>query len=90
MCVVSAVSDYYRHNTLPATSLDWSAAIANPLGYQVQIDQMRKDIEALRQLLIAAQKYDKAVGEPHCEDPEKVALIRKIAEVVGVDLKGIF
>lgn len=90
MCITSAVSDYYRHNTLPNSIPNWSAVINSPLDYQTQINQMRKDIEELKILLTAAQRYDAVVGEPHCEDPEKVALIRKIADIVGVDLKGIF
>lgn len=47
------------------------------------------EIRALRELLPHVQKYDEATGQPDCESDEKLALLRMIAEKLGVDVKGI-
>lgn len=53
---------------------------------QVEFDRLKKEVEELRKLLAAAKAFDVATGQPDCEVDEKVALIKKIAEFVGVDL----
>jgi len=91
MCVVSYVSDYYKDRTLPN-----SFPAINPFQpilpqvSKEEFDRLKKEFEEFKKLLLSAQKYDEAVGEPHCEHPEKVKLIKKLALELGVDLKGIF
>jgi len=55
-----------------------------------EIDAMKREIEELRTLLMAAKKFDEATGQPDCEQGEKVALIKKIAKIVGVDMSDVF
>lgn len=55
-----------------------------------EFDRLKKEVEELKLLLKAAQKFDEATGQPHCEQDEKIAFIKKIAEFVGVDLKDVF
>lgn len=54
------------------------------------LDALRKEIEELKILLLAAKRYDEATGQPDCEMDEKVDLIRRVAEYVGVDVNEVF
>ena len=51
---------------------------------------LRKEVQEMKELLIKAKLYDEATNQPHCEQEEKVALLKKIAELVGVDLSEVF
>lgn len=53
---------------------------------QDEFNRLKREVVQLRKLLRAAKDFDAATGQPDCEVDEKVALIRKIAEFVGVDL----
>lgn len=55
-----------------------------------EFDALRKDVEEMKLLLQRAKEYDERNNEPHCEMEEKVALIKKVAEMVGVDLGDVF
>lgn len=51
------------------------------------IDDLRTELQELKKLLKAAAAYDAASGQPECEQEEKIALIRKMAEITGVDME---
>lgn len=51
-----------------------------------EFDRLKREVKELRKLLAAAKDFDKATGQPDCEVDEKVALIKRIAEFVGVEL----
>lgn len=53
------------------------------------IQNLRKEIESLKKLLKAASTFDEETDQAHCETEEKVALIKKVAELVGVDLSDL-
>lgn len=93
MCVVSMVGDYWRDRTLPQkypNYTDWTSITQKEFVNAVTREEfdaaLKRGVEELKQLLKAAVKYDEQVGEPHCENEDKVALIKKIAELVGVDI----
>src|SRR5690348_12357929 len=96
MCVVSAVGDYWQ-DQLPHKPY-WPSvgpAINDPatilhLITRVEFDALKKDVEELKKLLLAAKRYDEAAGEPNCEMEEKIALIRKVADLVGVNVDDVF
>lgn len=100
MCTVSMVGDYYIHRTLPETfpGVDTYKINSWPIrdlgleidGLKLDVSLLKIQIEELKKLLLAAKAYDEALGEPDCEVDEKVALIKKLAEIVGVDMKEVF
>ena len=60
--------------------------VAIPGVSQAEFDRLKREVQELRKLLKAAKEFDAATGQPDCEVDEKVALIKRIAEFVGVDL----
>ena len=55
-----------------------------------EFDKLKEEMEELKKLLEAAKIFDEATGQPDCEMDEKVALIKKVAEAVGVDMSKVF
>ncbi len=89
MCSVSAVGDYWQRN--PGIAAPYITPMyASNYATKAELDVLRKEMEALRELLVAAKKYDEATGQPHCESEEKVALIKRLAEIAGVDMQEVF
>lgn len=75
-----------RVTTAPAAIPFWS-----PQGpTQQQFDDLKKEVEEMKKLLKRAVEYDKNNNEPHCEMEDKVALLKKVAALVGVSLEDIF
>jgi hypothetical protein len=56
---------------------------------QDEFDKLKNELEELKALLRAAKHFDKITGQPDCEVDEKVGLIKKIAELMGVDLEDV-
>ena len=82
MCSYSVIADDFmrQHRWV-------EPAFSQPAGpTREEFERLRNDVEALKELLKAAKKYDAAVGHAECENDEKVALLKRIAELVGVDL----
>jgi hypothetical protein len=88
MCVASNVSDYWRDTALQKPY--YLPVLTGGDVSRAEFDALKKDIEELKKLLLAAKRYDEATGQPDCEADEKVALIKKFADLVGVDLTEIF
>lgn len=57
---------------------------------RLEFDALKREVLALKELLIAAKKFDQATGQPDCEMGDKIAIIRKVAEAVGVNLEDVF
>ena len=73
----------------------WTGIISNVTYDPSQVskkdfDALKKDVEEMKKLLERALDYDKRNNEPNCEMEEKVALLKKVAELVGVNLEDIF
>jgi hypothetical protein len=104
MCAVSYVGNYFA-NTFPQRYPEWplvnpgyypssgAAGIATtPVEYatKADLDAVRKEIQELKELLLAAKKYDEATNQPDCHMDDKVALIKAVAKAVGVDMNDVF
>lgn len=101
MCIVSMIGDdfYRRHRdswpTYPWESphpSDAEKAVKESFRDAVQsaqIAELKKEIEALKELIKAAKKYDEVTGQPDCEHGDKVKLIKDIARALDVDLEDL-
>lgn len=55
-----------------------------------ELQSLRNDILEIKQLLLRAKIYDEENNEPNCEMEDKVELLKRVAEMVGVDLNDVF
>lgn len=102
MCVVSNVGDYYGRRwpeqypwvpEVPYTPQPGTGdkIIVNPPEVsRKEFEALKKDVEEALRLLKNAKEIDRVTGQPDCEMDEKVAIIKRFAEVVGVDLSEVF
>lgn len=100
MCTVSMIGDDWARRIpgsypwavpggIPMTPGMAPSRLIQPVG-RVEFETLKREVQQLRELLLAAKKYDEATGQPDCEVEDKVALIRRIAELVGVDMSAVF
>lgn len=102
MCLVSAVGDNWKETyperwpsvPFPQYPFD-SDKVPNktyPLEYATKEDvaQLRLEMLQLKELLLAAKKFDEKTGQKNCEMEEKVRFIKQVADAVGVDLSEVF
>jgi hypothetical protein len=78
MCIVSMVYDHYQP-LIPQIS-PWQTDPWKPYTPPDPAATQRL-IEEFRKALAAAATVDKLTGQPDCEDPEKVKLLDRIAEL---------
>lgn len=100
MCVVSMIGDHYDEKWWPQiqpqqSPFDKTTITTNDLEKWLapskkEFDALKKEVEEMKKLLQKALEYDKKNNEPHCEMEDKVALLKKVAELVGVSLEDIF
>ena len=100
MCMVSMVSEPFATKWEPYTVFPNTTQIPGyPYKYgtisfdhvpRAEFDALRNEVRELKDLLIAAKRFDERTGQPDCEDDSKVAILRKVAEAVGVDLDEVF
>lgn len=97
MCVYSAMGDHYTKKfpetypwiqpiIYPANSTFDPIVTSQPLVSRAEFEALKKDVEEMKEILKIAKKYDEETGQPDCEMEEKIQLIKKIAELVGVKL----
>lgn len=105
MCTISMISDHFHEKWVPdiyhpqtvpfpqtvpvpsKTIQDIVDALA-PVTRQ-EFDQLKHDVEEMKALLIRAKLYDEENDQPDCQMEEKVDLLRRVAELVGVSLEDI-
>ncbi len=88
MCAVSMIgehySDKYRQQWPEIYQPGWAPTFTGPT--REEFDKLRADVDEMLVLLRRAKLYDAANHEPDCETDEKMAVLRKVAKLVGVDL----
>ena len=93
MCVVSNIGDNYRDSfpdrwpSIPVYPNTWPSKSEVT---KAEFEALKKEVEELKKLLLAAKEYDKKTGQPDCQMDEKVEFIKKLAEYVGVDINEVF
>jgi len=94
MCVVSMIGDHYNDKwkdfNFDKINPYSTGPYIEPTVSKKEFDALKKEVQEMKQLLIKAKIYDEQNNEPNCEMEEKVALLKRVAEMVGVDLNEIF
>lgn len=91
MCTMSMIGDDWARRSAPDYQKifeGWPNHASGPS--RAEFDALKAELEALKKLLKAAKEYDAKTGQPDCEMDEKVALIKKFADLVGVDMSDVF
>lgn len=100
MCTVSIIGDHYsdRWKWVPQYP---PVVVPNvnprPQDYNIvysgisraEFDALKREVEEMKELLIAAKRIDEVTGQPDCEMADKVAVLRRVAELVGIDLDDV-
>ena len=92
MCTVSMVGDHFNQKWSQPDYQQLFNSIStstNTITRQ-EFDALKKEVEDMKQLLIKAKIYDEQNNEPNCEMEDKVATLKKIAELMGVNLDEVF
>lgn len=90
MCMVSAIgNEWARSTTVTYPFVTWPTPNTDPVSRE-DLAALRAELEELRTLLLAARQFDAATSQPDCENEEKIALLKRMAEMVGVDLSDVF
>lgn len=97
MCVYSTMGDFFKDHWIDklkdlkknieqpnTTPMDFTN-IFNTVTRQ-EFEALKKEVENMKKILEVAAKYDKDTGQPNCETEDKVALLKKIAKALGVEL----
>jgi hypothetical protein len=84
MCVVSNIGDHYKRQWQPlvASVYQWPQQEVK----RAEFDKLKAEVEECLELLRAAKKIDDKLGTPDCEMDEKLDVIRRVCELVGVSL----
>lgn len=94
MCTVSMVMDHQigiwpqrRPEIFPPDQMQsWPVM---PAVTREEFDTLRREVEDLRSLLIRAKEYDRRNNEPDCEVDEKMAILKKVAGALGIDVADV-
>lgn len=97
MCTVSMIGDHYADKWRPVpqnppyqpTVIPTSPIYLPPPITREEFDALKRDVEEMKLLLKRAKQYDADHGEPDCEMDEKLVILRRVAEMVGVDLTDV-
>lgn len=98
MCFVSYVGDSYgekfpkKYPWLDGMQQASGTSTAGGFVYGVtrtEFEALRDDVKEMKEILISAKLYDESNAEEPCFKEEKVELLRRIAELVGVDLEDL-
>jgi hypothetical protein len=68
---------------------DFTKLFVQPITRE-ELAALKAELAAVRDLLKAAKIYDEKTGQKDCEDPEKVQLFRRLAEITGVSMEDVF
>lgn len=87
MCMISYVSQPYAEKWTPYTIGDYT--IGEVGVSKLEFDQLKNEVAALKDLMKAAKVFDSKTGNEDCQHEDKVAIIRRVAELVGVDMSDV-
>lgn len=87
MCTVSMIGDHFNDK--------WKQPLYQQIFTNIpdvsraEFEALKKEVEEMKALLKRAKEYDEKNNEPNCEIEEKMAMLRKFADAVGIDLDDV-
>lgn len=90
MCVVSMISDHYLDKWNLPKSFPPNTTYTYPAVTRSEFEELKKEVLEMKILLQKAIEYDIKNDEPDCHIDDKVAILKKVAEMVGVSLEDVF
>jgi hypothetical protein len=101
MCNVSDIGDRYadKWRYLGPASIQPTVTpnVFGQLAWQqlpqvtrLEFDTLKREVEEMKVLLAAAKAEDVRTGQPDCEMEDKLVILRRVAEMVGVNLDDVF
>jgi hypothetical protein len=75
---------------VPGIPIDTSPYTLPPEVSKAEFDQVKRELEALKEALKAAKKLDDVTGAPDCEMDTKIAAIRALCQAFGITLEDVF
>lgn len=93
MCAVSFVGDAYKRHfedIYPKGPIGWPVGGGYkpnvPYGpSKEEFDELKAKVDEMIALLKAARQFDELTGQAECQMDEKIAFLKKIAALVGID-----
>lgn len=92
MCVVSMVGDFAQERWpkefpnifkfKPMTGEDFKDPVTRE-----EFEALKREVQMIKELLEKAKEYDERTNQPNCELEDKIALLKKVADLVGVNIK---
>lgn len=96
MCVLSFVGDHYQKTwperypwIVPNQPEPIKPMVIPPSVSREEFNTLKREVEDMKRLLKAAKEIDEMTGQPDCEIEDKVALLRRVAEVFGISLDDV-
>lgn len=90
MCVVSMIGDHYLEKWQPRDPSPNAPPVWLFPGWphvtREEFEALRKEVQEMAALMRRAKDYDERTGQKDCENDAKMAILRKVAELVGVEL----
>lgn len=87
MCTVSMIGDHFNDKWKQPPYQQIFTNI--PDVSRAEFESLKKEVEEMKALLKRAKEYDEKNNEPNCEIEEKMAMLRKFADAVGIDLDDV-
>lgn len=87
MCTVSMIGDHFNEKWKQPPYQQIFTNI--PAVSRAEFEALKKEVEEMKALLKRAKEYDEKNNEPNCEIEEKMAMLRKFADAVGIDLDDV-
>lgn len=84
MCFTSAVFDQWNPYVPSVTPqpITWPQTSPAPqVAPPYTNEELRELIDAFKQALEAAKRFDRLTKQPDCEDPDKAKLLERVAEL---------
>lgn len=94
MCVVSMVGDFaqerwprqYPWVVKPITGENFKKLDEDFIPRR-EFEALKREVEMIKELLERAKEYDQVNHEPNCELADKIALLKRVAELVGIEIE---